>query len=151
MGKSLLRKKEWVSPRDLVRGVRATVPGRIWKRWTLGVTVLGLLCGASMVAATPSSLRIQIDGLSPYYSPKAAQVSVGTIIWWENPTATHHTITHDGCRNGGHCAFDSGAIAPKGKFSLYSLAPGSYPYHCTLHPIMRGVVVVQKNGFRQET
>jgi plastocyanin len=122
-----------------------------WKRWGLGVVAFGFLFCSSLVVATPSSLRIQIDGLSPYYSPKAAQVSVGTIIWWENPTATHHTITHDGCKNGGDCAFDSGAIAPKGKFSLYSLAPGKYPYHCTLHPIMRGIVVVQDDGLLQET
>jgi plastocyanin len=115
------------------------------------MVVFVFLFGSSLVVATPSSLRIQIDGLSPYYFPKAAQVSVGTIIWWENPTATHHTITHDGCKNGGYCAFDSGAIAPKGKFSLYSLAPGRYPYHCTLHPIMRGVVVVQDDDLLQET
>ncbi|UCE64292.1 MAG: hypothetical protein JSU59_03885 [Nitrospirota bacterium] len=126
-------------------------PGKNWNRWVLGVGVFGLLFGTSLVVATPSFLRIQIDGLSPYYSPKAAHVSLGTVIRWENPTATHHTITHDGCRNGGYCAFDSGAIAPKGKFSLNSLAPGKYPYHCTLHPIMRGIVVVQDDGMLQET
>ena len=120
-------------------------------RWVLGMVVFGLLLSTSHVIATPSSLRIQMDGISPYYSPNAVEVSLGTIIWWENPTATHHTITHDGCKNGGVCAFDSGAIAPKGKFSLYSLAPGRYPYHCTLHPIMRGVVVVQDDSLLLET
>ncbi len=126
-------------------------PGKNWNRWVLGVVVFGLVFGTSLVVATPSSFRIQIDGLSPYYSPRAAQVNVGTVIWWENPTATHHTITHDGCKDGGYCAFDSGAIAPKGKFSLYYLAPGKYSYHCTLHPIMRGIVVVHDDGMIQET
>ena len=122
-----------------------------WKRWVIGIPVCVLVLGTSIVVANPSFLRIQMDGFSPYYSPNAVKVGVGTIIRWENPTATHHTITHDGCKDGGNCAFDSGAIAPKGKFSLYSLAPGRYPYHCTLHPIMRGIVVVQEGGMLQET
>ena len=121
------------------------------KRWVLGVVVGGLLIGTSLVIASPSAFQIQIDGLSPYYSPKSAQVLEGTTIWWENPTATHHTITHDGCKNGENCAFDSGAIAPNGKFGLYDLPPGRYPYHCTLHPIMRGTVVVQDNGLVEKT
>jgi len=149
-------KSESNSMRESALRGKTFIPGKYWlgnnwKRWGLGVVVFGSLLCSSLVVATPSSLRIQIEGLSPYYSPKAAQVSVGTIIWWENPTATYHTITHDGCKNGGYCAFDSGAIAPKGKFSLYSLAPGQYPYHCTLHPIMRGIVVVQNDGLLQET
>lgn len=147
----MLMKSDSNSMKDSELSSKAFIPGNKWKRWVLGIVVFGFLFGTSLVVATPSSLRIQIDGLSPYYSPKAAQVSVGTIIWWENPTATHHTITHDGCKNGGYCAFDSGAIAPKGTFSLYSLAPGRYSYHCTLHPIMRGVVVVQDDGLLLET
>jgi plastocyanin len=131
--------------------LKTLLTGNNRKRWVVGVAVFGLLFGVSLVIATPATLRIQIDGVSPYYLPEAVRVSVGTIIWWENPTATHHTITHDGCKNGGNCAFDSGAIAPKGKFGLYSLAPGRYSYHCTLHPIMRGVVVVQDDSLLQKT
>ncbi len=130
---------------------KAFFSGNNWKRWLLSSLVGVGLYGATLAVATPAFLRIQMDGFSPYYFPNAVDVSVGTIIWWENPTATHHTITHDGCKNGGFCAFDSGTIAPKGKFSLYSLAPGRYPYHCTLHPIMRGVVVVRDGGLLQET
>ncbi len=66
----------------------------------------------------------------------------GIPIVWENPTATPHTITHDGCREGGACAFDSGAIRPHETFEIPGLPPGQYPYHCTLHPIMRGMVEV---------
>ena len=113
--------------------------------------VFALFLAASLVVAAPSGLRIQIDGLSPYYSPDWAQVSAGTPIWWENPTATHHTITHDGCEHGGHCAFDSGLIAPNGKFGIYDLPPGRYSYFCRLHPVMRGIVVVQDNPLVEQT
>ena len=92
--------------------------------------------------ATSSVFHVQMDGFSPYYVPKVIEVPAGTSVMWENPTSTHHTITHDGCRDGDLCAFDSGSIAPNGKFGLYGLPPGFYPYHCTLHPIMRGTLVV---------
>lgn len=103
---------------------------------------MGVVFSASIVLGMPSSLRIQIEAWSPYYSPASVSVLSGTLVWWENPTATHHTVTHDGCKRGGACLFDSGAISPSGMFELPELPPGSYPYHCTLHPIMRGVLVV---------
>jgi len=31
---------------------------------------------------------------------------------------------------------------PDGTFSIPSLPPGEYPYHCELHPVMRGTLVV---------
>ncbi len=107
--------------------------------------VLGLLLIASVAWAKPFPFHIQIEAWSPYFLPKAAFVEAGTPVRWENPTATHHTITHDGCVNGGPCAFDSGVIPPSGVYDLAGLAPGRYAYHCTLHPIMRGVLVVTEN------
>ena len=83
-----------------------------------------------------------MESWSPYFAPVAATVTAGSTIRWENPTGTYHTITHDGCRGTGVCAFDSGSIGPDGVFELAGLPPGLYPYHCTLHPIMRGTVVI---------
>lgn len=104
------------------------------------VGILALTTG--MVFGASSSFKIQMESWSPYYQPEAASVSLGTVVLWENPTATHHTVTQDGCEEGGACLFDSGAIPPSGIFELPELPPGQYPYHCTLHPIMRGTVVV---------
>ena len=53
--------------------------GNYWKRWVPGVVVVGLLFGTSLVVAAPSAFRIEIDGLSPYYSPKSAQVRVNQL------------------------------------------------------------------------
>lgn len=83
-----------------------------------------------------------MESWSPYFAPVAATVTAGSTIRWENPTGSHHTITHDGCRGTGACAFDSGSIGPDGVFELAGLPPGPYPYHCTLHPIMRGTVII---------
>ena len=112
-------------------------------KWVLISSLLtGLLCLAVIALANPSSFHIQIEGWSPYYSPKIATVRSGETIIWQNPTATHHSIRHDGCLEEGPCVFDSGSIPPNQTFEIPSLPPGTYAYHCSIHPIMRGVLHV---------
>jgi plastocyanin len=102
------------------------------------------LCIPSPAAAAP--LGIAIDSGSPYFLPKAATVTPHAPIRWQNTTSTHHTITHEGCEGGGVCVFDSGTLAPDRSYELPGLPSGTYPYLCSLHPIMRGVLIVQGTG-----
>jgi plastocyanin len=108
------------------------------------VIIAGLMSwGAWPSHATPPQFQIIIESGSPYYLPASAKVPTDSAIRWENPTASPHTITHDGClTEEGPCVFDSGAIPPNGGYTLPGLPPGSYPYHCRLHPIMRGILTV---------
>jgi plastocyanin len=102
-----------------------------------------LLISGLPVGATLPSLRIIMESVSPYFLPSTARVAAGTPIRWDNPTATFHTVTADACLTGeGPCAFDSGSVPPDGSYTVPSLPPGHYPYHCRLHPIMRGVLTV---------
>ena len=105
--------------------------------------VVGIACG-SVAWATPPAFHILIDGLSPYYSPYTASVVTGIPVVFNNPTPSPHTVTHDGCRESAPCAFESGVILPGASFQLPTIPPGRYSYHCTLHPIMRGVLEVQE-------
>lgn len=100
-----------------------------------------LLCTISG-AASLLAFTITLESVSPYYRPAKATVIAGAPILWINPTASYHTVRHDGCVDGPRCAFDSGPVAPDGRFVLEGLPPGEYPYHCELHPIMRGMLVV---------
>ncbi|MDE3119816.1 MAG: hypothetical protein KGO52_01085 [Nitrospirota bacterium] len=111
-------------------------------RYTVLVFVLFLGLGIGFGSAALPPVQITIESSSPYYLPASATVSPGAPIQWDNPTASYHTVTHDGCEAEGPCAFDSGSVAPNGSFALPGLPPGRYPYHCTLHPIMRGVLTV---------
>jgi len=106
-----------------------------------GLAALSLFATVALASTVPV-IKIQMESWFPYYLPEAASVALGTVVRWENPTATHHTVTQDGCEKGRPCLFDSGAIPPSGVYELPELPPGQYPYHCTLHPIMRGTVVV---------
>ena len=101
----------------------------------------GLLAIPGRAALPP--VDIMIDGGSPYFLPSRVVVTAGTPIRWHNPTATHHTVTADGCLLGGAlCAFDSGSVDPNASYTIPSLPAGRYPYHCRLHPIMRGILVI---------
>jgi plastocyanin len=84
-----------------------------------------------------------MDSGSPYYVPAAVTVVTGASVRWDNPTPTHHTVTHDGCFDeDGRCSFDSGAVDPGGNYTIPNLPPGRYPYQCRIHPIMRGMIIV---------
>ncbi len=90
----------------------------------------------------PVTGPIVLEGMAPYYVPPVAVVTVGAVITWVNPTPSPHSIRHDGCGKSGSCAFNSGAVRPDGSSSIPVLSPGTYPYHCELHPVMRGTLVV---------
>jgi len=113
-------------------------------RCTKIVLLLAILVIVALpVQATLPSFQIIMEGVSPYFVPSKAQVAAGTPIRWDNPTATFHTVTADACLTGeGSCPFDSGSVPPNGSYTLPSLPPGHYPYHCRLHLIMRGVLTV---------
>jgi len=114
------------------------------QRGILGILLCGLLVVGSWAVAAPSTLRITIGTFAPYYSPTFVHINTGTSISWDNPTGALHSITHDECMNGARCAFDSGPLGPNSTFTVHQLSPGLYPYHCSIHPIMRGVLVVQE-------
>ena len=109
------------------------------------------ICFAALAAfpssAAAPSVHVLMDSGSPYYVPASVTVTAGAAIRWDNPTPTHHTVTHDGCfQEDTRCAFDSGPVDPDGSYTIPSLPPGRYPYQCRIHPIMRGLIIVTESA-----
>ncbi|GJL65396.1 MAG: hypothetical protein NPIRA05_03670 [Nitrospirales bacterium] len=121
------------------------VQQRKLKTILLGLGVLLLIYSVGFGQIHSSPVSIHMESWAPYYRPFEATIQSGTPIHWNNPTASSHTVRHDGCDKEGPCLFDSGAVPPNGSFSVPGLAPGRYPYHCELHPIMRGQLVVARS------
>jgi len=71
------------------------------------------------------------------YTPDEISVKVGTRLDWTNTGAVAHTVTADD-----GTSFDSGSIDPKASFTLTPTAAGTFVYHCTFHPWMKGTLVV---------
>ena len=89
-----------------------------------------------------SSPQIAIQAEPPFFSPNHLKIRLDTPLTWLNQTREAHSIVADDCQSRSQCSFDSGVIRPDHQFVLTRLAPGSYPYHCGLHPFMRGVLTV---------
>lgn len=113
-----------------------------------GVLVAG---GVASTGASIGPFLITMESWSPYYQPVEAIVPPHRAIKWTNPTASPHTIRHDGCLRPGPCAFDSGAVPPDGAYMIPGLPPGRYAYHCEIHPIMRGELVVSDDAYELKT
>ncbi len=90
-------------------------------------------------ADTPASgsdtVRAGIEQFA--FSPGRIEVAAGTLIVWENRAELDHTVTAD------DRTFDSGAIVPGASRGIVFATPGTYHFHCTPHPFMRGTVVVR--------
>lgn len=71
------------------------------------------------------------------YAPARIEVSAGTTIVWTNRDPVPHTVTAEDGR------WDSGLIQPGATWRRTFDRPGTYPFLCTPHPFMKGVVVVR--------
>ena len=72
------------------------------------------------------------------YMPAELNVAVGTSVTWTNADpGVPHTSTSDAL------GWDSGVVGSGGQFSRTFETAGTFPYHCTIHPGMRGTVVVR--------
>ena len=98
--------------------------------------------------AVPGFSQVLLLDRQPFYSPPSLHLLLGQTVQWQNQSMQPHTITHDGCRQRERCVFHSGHLHPSEQFTVRDLAPGTYPYHCTIHPFMRGVIVVVQQPIR---
>lgn len=71
------------------------------------------------------------------YCPPAITVAPGSDVMWTNDDTAPHTVT-----SSDWAAFDSGILEQGQSFRTRFEEPGTYEYLCTLHPGMRGTVVV---------
>jgi plastocyanin len=71
------------------------------------------------------------------FRPGRLEISAGTTVVWTNQGQVVHTVTAL------DRSFDSGDIEPGERRSITFSRPGTYSYHCTPHPFMKGVVVVR--------
>jgi plastocyanin len=77
------------------------------------------------------------------FVPDTLPVSKGTTVTWMNEDTTLHTVT-SGTPEGGNSGteFDSSYIAAGKTFEHTFNTAGTFDYYCTLHPFMKGKIVV---------
>jgi amicyanin len=91
--------------------------------------------GAALGATGPAAAEVQVAALK--YSSDTVRIAAGQIVRWTNQDPLDHTITFE--MEGPA----SGPLPAKGSYAVKFDRPGTYPYHCTPHPFMTGVVIVR--------
>jgi plastocyanin len=87
--------------------------------------------------STPVSIPRGAESLANRaYQPDELEVAAGTTVTWTNTDSVSHTSTSNG-------AGWNGTLAPGARFSVVLPTPGTFPYHCSIHPGMVGTIVVR--------
>lgn len=125
------------------------------------VVAIVLLAGCSNYGGSninqPSGRKLPGNGISivpgaqtmgtAAFTPNPVTISLAnfsTVVWFNDDEAggvygssgTAHNITAD------DGSFASGTLAPGSSFEGSFSAPGTYGYHCSIHPTMKGTVTV---------
>ena len=117
--------------------------GFIARTFSIVATIVISATAASPgTAASNPLVEIAFQSSAPYYEPQVAVVPMGMPIRWVNATASPHSVRHDACIDEEPCPLHSIAIPPDSSFVVAPLPPGRCAYHCELHPIMRGTLLV---------
>jgi plastocyanin len=98
--------------------------------------LLILLALVSTVAATEYS--VDISGFA--FDPATLTVMEGDTVTWTNLDQVAHTVTAD------DASWDSGTLNHGESWSHTFDASGTWDYHCTIHPMMTGTVIVEASS-----
>ncbi|MBI2265349.1 MAG: IPT/TIG domain-containing protein [Armatimonadetes bacterium] len=82
----------------------------------------------------PASLGLSI--LDGSYKPGSFSLLRDEVLLWVNGGSQNHTVTSD---NG---LFDSGPLAPGQQFTWQATTPGTFGFHCSLHPSETGTLAI---------
>lgn len=90
-------------------------------------------CSSDTTAPSGSTTIVSIQNF--YFYPFSVAVRVGASVEWTNYDPVSHTTTSD------VGLWDSGALSPVasgsaagGSFRFTFMQPGTYGYHCSIHP-----------------
>jgi len=96
---------------------------------------------ATVTMPTKSS-RPGCDETNTCYIPSKISIKQGESVTWLNEDAAFHSVT-SGTYENPNGMFDSGYLDPNESFSIKFEESGTFDYFCTLHPWMKGEVVVE--------
>ena len=87
-------------------------------------------------AGTCLSGTVQVNIQNFAFVPANVTICQGATVRWTNLDTVQHTSTSD------TGVWDSGLLSQNQSFSFTFNTIGVYPYHCTPHPNMRGIITV---------
>lgn len=98
-------------------------------------TAAGAAVSGSVVVAKPEQVTVTIAHSA--FTPAMVTVPVGSTVTWKQEDAVSHSVVSDSS------AFSSGTLSTGKTYRFTFTKPGTYGYHCGIHPMMKGTIVVQ--------
>jgi plastocyanin len=104
------------------------------------------LAASALLAAWPAGAAAgpTVAIVNFHFTPTPITVQVGQTVTWTNEGFVSHTVTAVSGE------FDSGTIRGGGHYSMTFSKPGTFAYKCTIHPQMRGSVIVEGHNMSFE-
>jgi plastocyanin len=108
---------------------------------SIAVMLVAILAGkqtikAAVPAAPPTvGAEVKIDNFT--FTPPTLTVTAGTEVTWTNRDDIPHTVVTE------DKTVKSKVLDTDDKFTYTFTKPGTYAYFCSLHPKMKGTIVVQ--------
>ena len=108
------------------------------------VVLCAAACGGTSVSPTSQPAGQPAGGVgqadvtitSLKFEPAQLSVSAGATVKWTNQDNVAHTVTSDSGD------WDSGSLSQGQSFSHTFTQAGTFAYHCTVHPTMKGTITV---------
>ena len=107
-----------------------------FRNTAFSVAAIGWLAGSFPVSAgAPEAPQVPIKDFM--FQPMSLKIKAGSTVTWANKDDEPHTVVSD------TGVFKSGGLDTADTFSYKFDKPGTYQYHCSIHPRMIGTVVVE--------
>ncbi len=108
-----------------------------WRGMVLAAAVVmtGAACAPTAPATPHRDGGAQIQILDSAFSPATVTIRAGQTVEWTNRDRAVHTVDLSGVVSN---VLDLGAT-----YTLRFTSSGTYPYSCSMHPSLRGEVVVR--------
>ncbi|HVP94611.1 MAG TPA: plastocyanin/azurin family copper-binding protein [Methanoregulaceae archaeon] len=99
--------------------------------------------GTTVVTQTPGTGGSTVTIQNFAFIPSSITIPRGTTVTWINQDPADHQVINDAQGSIVQGALFTSDPLPKGaSYSFEFDNPGSYPYHCSIHPSMKGTVTV---------
>ena len=123
-----------------------TATGRARRGWLTGAIALAaIVFGLSLVGVgsgaaaagggAQASRTVTVDIVDFSYKPANLTIGKGSTVVFDNTSGTAHTATRKG-------SFTTGRVKAGKSASVRFTQRGTFRYHCTIHPFMKGKIVV---------
>jgi plastocyanin len=107
------------------------------------------VCGCTGSGPSTTTTPTQVPGATTVniqnfaFNPASITVPKGTTVIWVNQDTADHQIINDAQGSIGEgTLFTSNSLQKGAQYPFRFDTPGTYPYHCNIHPSMKATVIV---------